>query len=509
MSGKKVKAYGDGDLFGPPKLDNTPTQEELDVILSDKYPKGKTSAPKAPARRSVSAPKIGSHSAVTSIHNQYNPMSDGQAKQFFANRKADPVRSIQRSLVPGIEKVLAQPKTTYSKDSTAKGTSDLINRLLSFGNKIGSTSKAKTTSGALAGLGSGGRLPLTGGVAEDVVLPTFGKTIADYLAEAGDGSSLISGELSAMDAREQALKQQALTGDSAIAQIYAGLQNSLGKSGEDAGSRYAAAGTAAQGIQDGTAATIAAAQKNSEGAQAEIRKNLGMGDVAPSAAQNYQSADQSNAQSALAATGKSQQDYLQSLSMANQDFYGSNKTAAGFRGAESRAGLQQDLATRLAEMQQDRSSLQSNASQQAQQLAMQRYQADYGQFSDERNYTESLADKNYDRTWQQAQARQESQYRQQELDAASAEAQSKYAQEQTAALPSYDKIQQQLMQAMPNHPWAVGQAMKVMAEQKNADPKGVKYQPVTLQTFLNENLNEQQARIALQAYSEYANAYKY
>lgn len=483
MAGKKVKAYGDDDLFGPPKLDNTPTPKELTSILSNK---GVTNATKAPTRRSVSAPKVGSHGG-------YTPR---------ANSALLPNAGVEKVVKPSAER-----RTRGGTFGDTKPNNDLIQKLIDFGQRITPESKKQSGGafGALSGLGAG----RGSGVAEGVVLPTFGKTIADYLAEAGDGSSLISGELSAMDAREQALKQQALTGDSAIAQIYAGLQNSLGKSGEDAGARYAAAGTAAQGVQDGTAATIAAAQKNSEGAQAEIRKNLGMGDVAPSAAQNYQSADQSNAQSALAATGKSQQDYLQSLSMANQDFYGSNKTAAGFRGAESRAGLQQDLATRLAEMQQDRSSLQSNASQQAQQLAMQRYQADYGQFSDERNYTESLADKNYDRTWQQAQARQDSQYRQQELDAASAEAQSKYSQEQAAALPSYDKIQQQLMQAMPNHPWAVGQAMKVMAEQKNADPKGMKYQPVTLQTFLNENLNEQQARIALQAYSEYANAYKY
>ena len=85
---KKTKAYGDGDLFGPPKLDNTPTQEELNAILSSGN-KSSGTARKAAPRRSVSSPKIGSHSPFMGIHNRANPMSDAQAQNFFAQHKKD------------------------------------------------------------------------------------------------------------------------------------------------------------------------------------------------------------------------------------------------------------------------------------------------------------------------------------------------------------------------------------------------------------------------------------
>ena len=551
---KKTKQYGESEGFGIYNGDDWPFDlgpghasgktKPNNTRAADEFAKpkkgGKTDKPTP--RRSVSPPRLASHSQFFGknqpfggINNPANPMTATQAQNFFAQQKADPIGSLQKSKAPAnLAALLAQPKVAASSGTRSQGgtfgtssdaaastgtrsrggtfgkTSDKGSLLEILAGKVGAFGK-NALSGALeqlkaSGAGAGaaeGTLPGTSG--EYAPVPTFGKTLADYLAEAGDGSSMVSGELGAIDARSQALKGQAVVSDEAIAKIYAGLQNSLSKSGEDAGARYAAAGTAAQGVQDGTAATIAAAQKNSESQQAAIRKNLGMEDIAPSAAQNYQAVDQSNAQSALAATGKSQQDYMQSLGSANQDFFTANNAAAGFRGAESRAGLQTDLTSRLAALQDERSSTLAEGSSRAQQLAMQRYQADYGQWSDQRNYSDGLSDKAYDRNFAERQYSDDLTYRQQQMDA-------EYNKQQAAnqpEVPAYDKIQQQLMQAMPGQQQAVQIAMQTMATQKNSDPKSPKYRPMSLQTFLENGLNEQQARLALQMYSEYANAYKY
>lgn len=342
------------------------------------------------------------------------------------------------------------------------------------------------------GVRTGANVKMPGAVGAAMpTLPLFEKTLDDYLAEAGDGSNLAAGELSALSAREQALNARAGVSDAKIAEIYASLANSMGQAGTDAGARYQGEVAQAANNTAATQANISAANGSAQQAQSAIAANLGFTDVAPSAAANNQAVDNAHALSGTAVSGGAQQNYMQSMGNSQQNYFAGNKAAANFRGAEERVNLQGDLSGRLAEMQQERSGIQSQARERALALAQARYEADYGRVQNERQYRDQREDLGYDRDFQMAQL----------------EAESAANQPEAAELPTFARVRQGLESAMPSRSAAV--ALQVMAEAKNANNPRALEKAMTRDGYISAGLSPSEAQMALQFAQEYMQGYNY
>lgn len=430
-----------------------PWEDDDDGVFSKaNQAKARNNASKGRAVRSVAAPRVGSGSAPV----RFDPKTGIFAATPFAGFGKKPFIAPGTSTISASEIRKRNAASDYSGARAGKVSTPIVRRPQGNGAIGGVLGNLKgSILAALANLGNDEE------VAED--LPVFGKSLQDYIDQYGDGGSLISGEMSGISAREAALRGQAATGDSKIAEIYAQLQNSMAQEGTDSAARYAAAGQAAQTNTAGAQANIAQARNSAAGAQAEIARNLGMTDVPASNSANQATLDAANAQSELATTGKSTVDYMASLGNAQQDFYTGNKAAAGYRGAEARSALQGDLTGRLAELQDERSQLQSQAKERALALAQAMYSADYGQFNDERGYRDSREDQGYARGQDQYQMEQE--YAQQNADRAASSAEFALKNQPKAQdAPFFQQVEQSLAQAMPQE--TVNAALAAMAQAK-------------------------------------------
>lgn len=339
-------------------------------------------------------------------------------------------------------------------------------------------------------------------------LAVFGKTLDDYMAEAGDGSELVSGQLAALDAEGKRMTDRAGVGDAKIQEIYAQLANSMGQEGQNATARYADAAQQVQANTDAASGAIKAARADATAGQSEIAKNLGMTDRAPSDAQVNQAADGAAGLSGVAVNGLSGRSLLDTLGAAQADYFQGNKAASQFRGAEARTGLQRDLQDRLGALSMDRASTLDGARQQALQLAQQRYAADYGQFNDQRSYADSVDDRAYNRGQDRYRLENDYALQQQQIEADKAASQAEFAAEsQKANQPAtFLQIQQQLAQSMPST--SAAKAVQGMAKFKSQGKGAVQK---TLVDILKEEgvTDPKELALAMGYAQEFLNQYKY
>lgn len=347
-------------------------------------------------------------------------------------------------------------------------------------------------------------------------LPTFGKTLADYLKIYGDGSSLAAPVLKDIDARSAALKERGSEGDAQIASAYAQLQKSLQLAKEDEGERYKEAQAAAG--ENGAAAqqAIAAAREGSLKGRDTVRANLGMEDIPASDSEGYASEAGAQDISRSATSGLSQQDYLQNIGNARQDYMGSNKTAAGFAGAENQSALQRDLMDRLGMLDSEKAGVLSDAQLNAQQLAMQAYNSDYGAFTNERDFAANRDDTAWGRAmdetnlysnYQQLQmdAQQRAQQAQIESQTQQQKMQQQMAEQQQKNTPAYaqtaDRLRQNLGQSLPQD--TINNVLNYYAKAAS-DPERF---PIDVDELISMGLSPQDAVFAMQEGREYLRAY--
>lgn len=254
----------------------------------------------------------------------------------------------------------------------------------------------------LGGGGAGSAFPAAGGSGS---LPQFGKTLQDYLDAAGDGSNLAAPLLNDIDARGNALRGRASEGEAAIGKAYKYVEDSLGKAATAAEKQYADSMATAESNTQAANDQIKAARASSGAETDAIKANLGI--EGKSSAENYAAQDQADAAARNIAGGLTQKEYMQNLGNSAQDFYRQNQSAAGFRGAESKAALNRDLLDRLGILDSEKAGVKADAMIQAQQMAQQKYAADYGAFTDNRNFQASQDDSAYNRSVQQWQMEQQ------------------------------------------------------------------------------------------------------
>lgn len=466
---KKAKQYGEKD--------SDSDYADLSTSWPQVTPKNAKVAGKKLSVRSdtsVAAPKVGGSSSIHSGAKLFKPPVSPTTSRGHRTRGGDFGESKGNLDVGALIK------------SMTNGGSNLLDKLLAG-------SKKSDAGGAIAGALAGAGMAATPPAA-------FGKSFDDYLAEAQGQTGV---DNSIFNAREEALKSRAGLGEAEIAKIYAQLGNSMATAGSEANTRYAAAQDSAGKNAEATTAAIAAARQGTAAEQAAIAKANGMEDIAPSSSQNYAATDATNATSSALASSLSQKDYLQSMGAAQGNYFEGNRAASGFRGAEAQAALRRDLQDQLSVVQEDKSRASQNAKSEANNLAAQRYAADYGQFNDQRSYLDNLDNTAYSRAQQQAESQQSYDLRMEELRGSQAQAQAESEAAAQKSMPAYAKIQSQLAQAMPE--MAAG-AMEIIAEAKmNGDTSA----DSILKKFQRAGMTPQQIRLAYQSANEYFNTYKY
>lgn len=271
--------------------------------------------------------------------------------------------------------------------------------------------------GGIAGLG---RLGL--GAAQDPSMlqqeqdvPMFGKSLSDYLSEAGDGSGLISSQLAALEAERARGRGQQQKGDADIAAMYAALQNSLRGDQATTAQRYTDAQAASQASTNQANSAIQNAQQQVAQSQDQTLANLGISDAGQQAERTQGEYHGMNT-GTNAIKGDANVQNLISGGQGQQNLLQSNISAAGFQGASRRADLQTELMDYLSNIGNQEATLRDNARQQAQSLAQSRYGADSDAFYREQDYRNGLDDRAYNRgmdadqrdlQWQQFQAEQD------------------------------------------------------------------------------------------------------
>lgn len=228
---------------------------------------------------------------------------------------------------------------------------------------------------------------------EGGTIPMFGKSLADYLA--GVDESQFSGEMLAeLDAREQALRGQASAGDAELARIYQWLMNQIGGQDAQINQQYEQAqGQTRQNMQAATNALVQGGQSTDQ-QLAEAFGNLG---IEPGAGSGNLAAGRAGQLGDMAQRGQINADYLANTGSTQRNLNRENRTAAGYRGAEERAAMQQQLARFLAELQGERTSVRAQGRSQAQQAAQAQYEADLQNFMAERDFATKRDDEAWNR----------------------------------------------------------------------------------------------------------------
>lgn len=224
----------------------------------------------------------------------------------------------------------------------------------------------------------------------------FDRTLSDYLSQAGDGSNLISSQLAALEAQRASGRAQQQRGDSDIANMYRALQASLREDQASTADRYAAANKESINSSNAANQAIQQALTNAQGSQAETLANLGISDAGKQAAQTQADYNTMNT-SAVATDADAARQALNRQGQAQSDLYGAWGTAAGFRGNERRADLQNELMQYLQGLAGEEAQLRDSAAQQARQMAQSQYSADQDAFYRQQEYLQGLDDRAYSR----------------------------------------------------------------------------------------------------------------
>lgn len=235
------------------------------------------------------------------------------------------------------------------------------------------------------------------------VEPLFGKTLADYLAEA-NASQFSAGALSDIAAREAALKNQAGASDDLMARAYAAVVQGMQAQDPAIQARYDEARADTDAATQRAVDLANSATTDSLGNINQTAQNLGITEALPGATGNGNGPGGVNANLVAQLAGYGQLSG-QSLidSAANQRTYNANiGSATNVQGAESRAALQRDLMAYLAQLQDERTQVNAAAQSQALDLARALYEADYGQARDQREYEAGIDGAAYDTALAQA-----------------------------------------------------------------------------------------------------------
>lgn len=233
-------------------------------------------------------------------------------------------------------------------------------------------------------------------------LPLFGKSLADYLAGA-DPSQFSADLLASIAAQESNMRNQANLGDAQIARIYAALVSQI--QGQDAqiAKQYSDAQEATNANTQAAAQAMRTGTDSSGSALDSALTNLGITPGSGQGTGNLEYYSQGGT-SDLAKHGQAAANYLVQMGVGQRDFNRGNATAAGYRGAEARTALQQQLLDALADLNSQRAEVNANARAQALDMAYKQYQADYGQFQDQRAFETGRDDQAFQRGLALAQA---------------------------------------------------------------------------------------------------------
>lgn len=263
-----------------------------------------------------------------------------------------------------------------------------------------SITKSPSFSGNRAGLAKSRSAVMPKTPEPEPELPSFGKTLADYLGQASQiAGSGIAEQLAALAASKQTAQSSAAAGDSKLAAMYQALQNVTGQDNSAAQARY-------QKAQEDSAALTAGNQAALTGANTAVRQdqdqtlaNLGIAGANKNAAVTQDEAARvANSQNQAIGNAAGQNIIAGGL---NQGNYGAAMgTAAQFAGASRRSELQSALQKALTDISQSEARLRDSASQQSTQLAGQMYGSDYDQWRDQRDFGAGRDDE----AWRRGQA---------------------------------------------------------------------------------------------------------
>lgn len=263
------------------------------------------------------------------------------------------------------------------------------------------------TTGSRGNRGGGGSFgqPEEQPMPEEGGIPEFGRDLYSYLTDPriSELISSMQGDVEApFSAQEADLERRAAEGDARIAAIYNGLNQRV--TGADATYKQIGDDAIAQTQANTNSAADAVARGNSVGqdTMAQARANLG----APQGISGDQLAASTNASAGvIGQRGQAASQFLTGQTASNRTYNQDVARSGEFRGAETRSALQSDLLSQLAELADARasavSSARQNAFNQMMGLGSSMYEADYGQFRDERDYTTGRDDEAWNRALQQ------------------------------------------------------------------------------------------------------------
>lgn len=207
--------------------------------------------------------------------------------------------------------------------------------------------------------------------------------LQSFMAAAGDGSALFSGQLAGIANRQADLQNRQGQARSAISGSTEALAAALAASRGELNSTYSENIKAAEDANAVLRQDVVEGAQGTRASEADLYKNLGMSDGLDQTRSVENQGDAvaalANAQQ-IASTGeRSRQNTAFELGTRNID-------AGRVRGMELSAASDRDYGTALAELLDEQQNVRANAQQSAQQAAMQQYQAALSQFNNDRDF---------------------------------------------------------------------------------------------------------------------------
>lgn len=214
-----------------------------------------------------------------------------------------------------------------------------------------------------------------GGGSMGTEIATFGKTLEDYLSNAGSGEDLIANQLRGLDRQRDLSRGDARTGTEAVGSIYGGLEKTFDQESKEADKQYEGTQQQIQSSTDAASRNLAQALASGNSDIAKTLANLGIED---SGKQAQQTRDEYGVQNANQAAQRGNADIqnLISRGQSQQDFLQGSQAAAGFAGADAQSEIQRDLQDVLGAYGTQENQLRDNAAIQARNNAVQQYNAD-------------------------------------------------------------------------------------------------------------------------------------
>lgn len=242
------------------------------------------------------------------------------------------------------------------------------------------------------------RVATTQPVAEEAVIPGFGKSLADYIASIGADPN-VAAQLAAFSTERNAATQRAGTGDASLAAMYAALRAQTDKDSAASTARYAQGQQAAQGATDTAQANLSQANAAAQADQNTTLANLGVSGAndRPGGAAGVQEEYAKLSNSGVQQTGNASMQQLISQGNSQADYSGKMATAADFTGAGRRADLQTQLSDYLNELGAAEAEAKSAAQETSYNRAKDQYNADYQSYWDQQNWSDGRDDQAYSR----------------------------------------------------------------------------------------------------------------